>query len=225
MPPHPQGFKLTPFTPAHIPETAELLFTAKLGLTINRLLFKNWPNETVQRQHYTAVLEDTSASGIESLSVVDEVSGQVLGHLSITWRKPAGLESEDPKEESERKIRGELSEVPAFFDPEVLAAVQAAVVELGKGLEELDHLAITYIIVHPSHRGRGIGTALMNYVFEKAKALGIPITISSEPQVHKFFKKHGFQDTKRNVDFELEKWAPPFSGFGTFRLAGMIWYP
>jgi N-acetylglutamate synthase-like GNAT family acetyltransferase len=83
---------------------------------------------------------------------------------------------------------------------------------------------ITYIIVSPTHRGRGIGKMLMEYVLEKAKSLDIPVALSSEPQVYSFFRRWGFEDTK-HVDFDLAKWAPPYSGFGVFRLAGMIWYP
>jgi N-acetylglutamate synthase-like GNAT family acetyltransferase len=64
----------------------------------------------------------------------------------------------------------------------------------------------------------------MEYVIDKAKTLNIPVALSSEPQVYSFFKKWGFEDTK-HVDVDLAKWAPPYSGFGIFRLAGLIWYP
>ncbi|KAL2793937.1 hypothetical protein BJX66DRAFT_351492 [Aspergillus keveii] len=219
-PPQSPSYILTHFTPSHIPQTSELLFSSKLGLTINRLLFKNWPNEAVQRRNYTAVLESLPRSGVEALSVLDEDSGEVLGHLSLTRKMPAERKEEDKGEEKAVKEQ----EVPDIFTPEVLSAVQAAVSELSSGLEGVDHLEITYIIVSPTHRGRGIGKMLMEYVLEKAKTLDIPVALSSEPQVYSFFRRWGFEDTK-HVDFDLAKWAPPYSGFGVFRLAGMIWYP
>ncbi|KAL3490071.1 hypothetical protein BJX62DRAFT_207940 [Aspergillus germanicus] len=212
------SYILTPFTPSHIPQTSELLFTSKLALTINRLLFKNWPNEAVQRRNYTAVLDSLPRSGVEALSVLDEDSGEVLAHLSLTRKRAV----EKGNKEEEKAV--EEQEVPDFFDPEVLSAVHAAVAELSCGLEGVGHLEITYIIVSPTHRGRGIGKVLMKYVLDKAKSLNIPVALSSEPQVYSFFKKWGFQDTK-HVDFDLVRWAPPHSGFGVFRLAGMIWYP
>ncbi|CEL10582.1 hypothetical protein ASPCAL13699 [Aspergillus calidoustus] len=215
------SYTLVPFSPSRIPQTAELLFTSKLGLTINRLLFKNWPNEEIQRRNYTAVLEGQPRSGSEALSVLDEVSGEVLGHLSITRKRPL----QEKKDNIEEEKAGEgKQEVPDFFNPEVLAAVQSAVGELSSWLDGVDHLEITYIIVAPAHRNHGIGRMLMEYVLDKAKSLNIPVSLSSEPQVYAFFKKWGFQDTK-HVDFDLAEWAPPHSGFGIFRLAGLIWYP
>ncbi|KAJ0422004.1 hypothetical protein BJY00DRAFT_311406 [Aspergillus carlsbadensis] len=223
----PPSYKLTPFDASHIPQTAELLLASKLGLTINRLLFNNWPNEAVQRRNYTAVLENLSGSGIEALSVLDERSGDVVGHLSITRKMPVqgmSMSMGASEEEEEDGLRKAPQDVPDFFNREVLAAVQAAVTELSSGLEDVDHFEITYIIIAPTHRTHGIGKMLMEYVFEKAKSLNIPVAVSSEPQVYSYFKKWGFEDTT-HVDFDLAEWAPPYSGFGIFRLAGMIWYP
>jgi hypothetical protein len=143
------SYTLTPFSPTHIPQTSELLFTSKLGLTINRLLFKNWPNEAVQRRNYSSVLESLPRSGVEALSVLDEDSGEVLGHLCIT-RKRAVEKKEENKGE-EKAV--EEQEVPDFFNPEVLSAVQAAVSELSSGLS-VDHLGTLQIpsSVPKSHR-------------------------------------------------------------------------
>jgi hypothetical protein len=139
------SYTLTPFTPSHIPQTSELLFTSKLGLTINRLLFKNWPNEEVQRRNYTAVLESLPRSGVEALSVLDEQSGEVLGHLSLTRRRAVEIKSKEEKKEEEEKGGDGKQEVPDFFNPEVLSAVQAAVAELSSGLEGVDHLGTSLI--------------------------------------------------------------------------------
>jgi hypothetical protein len=58
--------------------------------------------------------------------------------------------------------------------------------------------------------------------FDRAKAEGVPLALCSEPAAYDFFVKLGFRDT-RHVDIDLSKWAPAYSGFGMFRLAGMIW--
>lgn len=62
----------------------------------------------------------------------------------------------------------------------------------------------------------------MEHVFDKAKAAGVPVMLSTEPQVYDLFIRYGFKHTK-HVDFDLAKWAPPYSGFGIFRLAAMVW--
>lgn len=83
---------------------------------------------------------------------------------------------------------------------------------------------ITYIVIKSEYRHHGIGKDLMDYVFNKARSAGVPVAVSAEPQIYEFFKKYGFHDTK-HVDFDLAQWAPPHSGFGIFRLAGLIWHP
>ncbi|KAL2830968.1 hypothetical protein BJY01DRAFT_254466 [Aspergillus pseudoustus] len=219
------SYKLILFDPAHITETAELLYISKLGLTINRLLFKDWPNEAMQRKNYTSVIENLPGSEFEGITAVDEVSGEVLAHLAIRRKTPVANNDEEEKGKGGAAAAAPAApEIPEFFNAEVFSAVRAAVSELSQGLEEVDHLELTYIVVKPAHRGRGIGKALMEFVFERAKALGIPIAVSAEPQLYEYFKKRAFTD-RHHVDFELAKWAPPYSGFGTFRLAGLMWYP
>jgi hypothetical protein len=60
--------------------------------------------------------------------------------------------------------------------------------------------------------------------FDNAKAEGLPLVVCSEPEAHDFFLALGFKDT-RHFDIDLSKWAPAYSGFGMFRLFGMIWSP
>ena len=81
---------------------------------------------------------------------------------------------------------------------------------------------MTYIYVEPLSRKHGIGSQSMQICFDRAKAERVPLFLSSEPEAYDFFVKQGFRDT-RHVDFDLSKWAPAYSGFGIFRLAGMIW--
>lgn len=76
----------------------------------------------------------------------------------------------------------------------------------------------------PEYRHRGIGKNLMDYVFNQARSAGVPVAVNAEPQIYEFFKRYDFHDTK-HVDFDLAQWAPPYSGFGIFRLAGLIWQP
>ncbi|KAL4749892.1 hypothetical protein BDW72DRAFT_204334 [Aspergillus terricola var. indicus] len=185
----------------------ELLFTSKLSLTINRLLFNDWPNEAAQRRNYRAALaqQDFESGDRESLGVIDNASGKLIGWLALRRRQP------------------ELSDAE-HFNPDVYNAVMKAVRELSStDLEAKEHYEVVYIAVDRAFRRRGIGRDLIRHVFAKAKA-GAPVAVSSEPQAYAFFTKMSFEETK-SVEMDLAQWAPPYSGFGAFRLSSMIWNP
>lgn len=61
----------------------------------------------------------------------------------------------------------------------------------------------------------------MQLSLDKAKAEGLPLVAKVEPGAYTFFVKHGFKDTKYG-DIDLSTYAPAYTGFGLFRLAGMI---
>ncbi|KAJ1714208.1 acyl-CoA N-acyltransferase [Aspergillus flavus] len=200
-----------------IPALGELLYTSKLALTINRLLFKNWPNEATQRQNYLGALEGIDVDSPKSRTVVDNDTGEVIGHLALNRRRPV---------EKLEQSQGETKKpyLPNFFAPEVVTAVLEAVATINEEVKTFDRYEITYIVVKPEYRHRGIGKDLMDYVFNQARSAGVPVAVNAEPQIYEFFKRYDFHDTK-HVDFDLAQWAPPYSGFGIFRLAGLIWHP
>ena len=80
---------------------------------------------------------------------------------------------------------------------------------------------IIFLAVKQSHKRRGIGKTLMKAAMDRAVEEGIPVATQSEPAAYQFFKSLGFTDTV-GADFDLAKFAPPNSGFGNFRLQGMI---
>ncbi|OGM42254.1 hypothetical protein ABOM_009044 [Aspergillus bombycis] len=217
------GYTIRPVELSDIPALGDLLYTSKLALTINRLLFKSWPNEAAQRQNYLNAVEGIEVDSPESRTVVDNVSGEVIGHLALNRRRPV---------EDSKQPRGGIKrqDLPDFFTPEVVTAVLEAVAKINQ--ESLQKMAnmllslseITYIVVKSEYRHRGVGKDLMDYVFDKARSADVAVAVSAEPQIYEFFKKCGFHDTK-HVDFDLAQWAPPHSGFGNFRLAGLIWHP
>jgi hypothetical protein len=61
----------------------------------------------------------------------------------------------------------------------------------------------------------------MKLCLDRAKTEGLPLVAKVEPGAYEFFLKHGFKDTKHG-DIDLSKFAPPYTGFGSFRLSGMI---
>lgn len=83
---------------------------------------------------------------------------------------------------------------------------------------------INHIFVKEPYRLRGIGTQLMHQLIEKSEETKIPIFIKTEPEAYKFLLRMGFKDTK-HVDEDLSKWSEEYTGYGIFRLSGMIRIP
>lgn len=64
---------IVPVTAQDLPTMAKLLCDSKLQLTINRLLFKDWPNEAAQVPNYTRAVEGSFKDpSVESFKVVDD---------------------------------------------------------------------------------------------------------------------------------------------------------
>lgn len=121
----PQNYTFRPVQSSDAAVLGGILYRSKRALTINRLLFNDWPNEAIQLQNYTSTIEGMDDTMADSLSVVDNDSGDVIGLLALTRKKQA------PAGESEKKAAdASQEEAPGFFNAEVLGAVMAAVDEL-----------------------------------------------------------------------------------------------
>ena len=71
-----------------------------------------------------------------------------------------------------------------------------------------DYLVIWKLEVLEKYRGRGFGTALIDYV----KKQGMPIKAISRQNARSFFEKHGFETLKYDIERDLADDA-------------LIWYP
>lgn len=83
---------------------------------------------------------------------------------------------------------------------------------------------LVYICVEPRFQRHGVGAKLVQLGFDRARAENIPFALCAEAPAHEFYVKLGFKETQR-ADIDLSKYAPAYSGFGIFRLTGMVWYP
>jgi hypothetical protein len=112
-----------------LPTLATLVAASKLSLTINRLLFKNWPNHTAQKPLYTAAIEGGFANpSVTNLKAVSEETGEIIAYLGLTRKRSAVTEEEV------KKSPGNLtSNVPNGIVPDVLKEVVRAVGEAEEG--------------------------------------------------------------------------------------------
>jgi GNAT superfamily N-acetyltransferase len=83
---------------------------------------------------------------------------------------------------------------------------------------------LIFIVVEQPYRGNGPGSKLLRYAVAEAKVASIPFCVCSEPAARPLFDKHNFLE-EVHADMDLSARAPPYTGFGVFRLTGMVWRP
>ncbi|WAO96772.1 N-acetyltransferase domain-containing protein [Fusarium falciforme] len=211
------AISILPVAGSDLPMLAEFVHSSKLSLTINRLLYLDWPNDAAQKPQYRRAVESSFNNDmVQCLKAVDEESNELVGYLVLTPKTPV-----EARKDTETGSDVEEQGVPDGMHAGVWSAVTNAAAEINRETASLDHLELTYIYVKPSHRQKGIGSLLLQEAFRRAHAGRVPLALCSEPAAYSFYKNRGFQETK-HVDIDLRLWAPPYTGFGIFRLSGMI---
>ncbi|KAI0206890.1 hypothetical protein F4808DRAFT_454805 [Astrocystis sublimbata] len=215
--------QLAPITVDDIPLVSSFLQDSKLQLAINRFVIKDWPNPSFQNAHYTKAIQGGLTNPQTTcLKVVNEVSQQAVAYLFYTRENTKKQShSENPGGSDVGDEKRNKKEVPDGIVPDVYWAVTDAFEELQSDFGTEDFIGVTHIYVEPSSRQQGIGTWLLNVAREHAIEQKLPFRIIAEPNHHKFFENRGFEDV-RSVDIDLTRWAPPLSGYGTFRISSML---
>lgn len=129
-------YSIVPITPQDVATIALHVWTSKQSLTINRVLFKDWPNEAAQKAVYAAGVESQFKNPqCQTWKAVDDESGEIVGHVVLTRNQAVSRDSSS--EGNDRKQ--DEKEIPSDFRPEVFKAVTEAFIEINKVSEELDH--------------------------------------------------------------------------------------
>ncbi|KAJ5120166.1 hypothetical protein N7448_010835 [Penicillium atrosanguineum] len=213
------NYTIAPVLESDLPFLANFLHVAKLSLSINRLIFKDWPNDAVQMQMYTgAVRGGFSDPSMESFKAVDSDSDEIIGYFALARKQPVEETSVDAENKDSNQV------IPDGLNPGLFEEVVKATDQISKKVEAMDRFELVYMCVKPSCQRNGIGSKLVQLGFDRAKAEGIPLAVCAEAPAYGFFVKLGFKDTT-HCDMDLRRYAPANSGFGIFRLSGMIWRP
>lgn len=110
--------------------SADLIHASKLSLTINRLLYKNWPaTETQKAQCLYAVTNASHDPTIESFKVEDPDTKELTGYLALSRKQP--------KEGKQAPILA--ANADGKFEQGILEWVNAASQELLGEFEGVDH--------------------------------------------------------------------------------------
>lgn len=115
-------YSVLPLLLEDVPTLAEFVQESKLCLTVNRLLFKNWPAYDVQKEHYgKGVCPNFDDPLVTRFKVIHNDSKEVVGHLVVTRVKPVEAKPDDASSSAS---------APDYFDAGVLAEVKRMVSEL-----------------------------------------------------------------------------------------------
>ncbi|KAK4698084.1 hypothetical protein P7C71_g96, partial [Lecanoromycetidae sp. Uapishka_2] len=90
------------------------------------------------------------------------------------------------------------------------------------------YIHIGTVVVHPSHQGKGVGSALVRFATSKADSNQDPCWIQSSPAAHGVYYHCGFRDVGR-LEVDLREFADGGSegkeGWGIFEFVYMLRLP
>jgi hypothetical protein len=133
---------MSPVTEQDIPIVSRAVYSSKLPLTINRLLYKNWPNEDAQMKQGTNAVTSSLKNPLTEIfsKVVDGETGEIVGHVVLTRQVPAPTKVEDKEKDELKEKNEQASAVPEGMDERVIAAVVKGTMELRQEMEKIEHL-------------------------------------------------------------------------------------
>lgn len=129
-----------------LPFLANFIFSAKLSLSINRLLYQPWPNQAIQHEQYTRAVEGAYAdSAMECFKATDDDSNAIIGYIVFERKTATKGDSAAP---GQSKTSGTTSggNTPKGMNPGVLAEVSAANIDIRKAIENIDRYGMSSVL-------------------------------------------------------------------------------
>ncbi|KAL1857233.1 hypothetical protein Plec18167_004711 [Paecilomyces lecythidis] len=154
---------------------------------------------------------------MECFKATDGDLNAIIGYIVLARKTATKGDSMAPGQSADNGYN-----VPEGINPGLLAEVSAANISISQATENIDRYELIYMCVEPSYQRQGVGSSLLQLGFDRARAEGLPLVVAGEAPAYGFFDTVGFKET-RHIDIDLRKYTPANSGFGNFRLTGMIW--
>jgi hypothetical protein len=123
-----------PATSSDLPTIANFVRASKLSLTVNQFLYNDWPNEAAQLAQSTQAVEGGFRDpNSETFKVVNNSSGDIVGHLVLSRKTP--------EPEAATKSNPHQGTVPDGMDPEFFAVIVKAASTIVEPMKDRDHLS------------------------------------------------------------------------------------
>lgn len=71
-----------------------------------------------------------------------------------------------------------------------------------------DHLYVDELVIHPDYQNRGIGTAALRAIMDRAEQLGVPVRLQTRHvnRARHLYRKVGFREIGQTVTHVLFEW-------------------
>ena len=143
----PSNCKILPVSSADVPTLTNLLHASKLSLSINRLLWTDWPNEKAQKAAYggavSGALDNPSAT---SLKAVDDHTGDTIGYIAFERKHPSP--SHDDALESSQNAH--KPQGPDGANPDVIAELGRALPIVAGEVQGIDRYGLCPFLFCPN---------------------------------------------------------------------------
>lgn len=140
------NYQISPVESADLPFLVKFIHSAKLSLSINRLLYQPWPSKDVQRNQYAKAVEGAFGdSSMESFKATDKESNEIIGYIVL--EKQTGVQ-EQPTTAFEDAETSPEQKFPKEMNPGLLAEVSRANTKLKKATEHLDRVGKSLKDIH-----------------------------------------------------------------------------
>lgn len=144
-------YSISPVSSSDLPTLASFTHTSKLALSINRLIFKQWPNEALQRTLYTnAVNSAYEDPSMECFKAVEEESNEIIGYFVIARKQPVSSKGESAADANDQNASGG-QDIPDGLNPGLLTEVNNATAQIAKdtdGIERFGKSFLTYLFIY-----------------------------------------------------------------------------
>jgi GNAT superfamily N-acetyltransferase len=134
---------------------------------------------------------------------VDDPLGRIVGASDWEFHPKDRTEAELAAEEEEGKKDG----LPPDCNPELMMAFFSAISKASKPhLGGKAHVRLHILVTLPKHHRRGIGAKHLNWGFEQADKLGLPVWLEGSPMGTPLYTRTGFE-TVGWLDFDAREWG------------------
>ena len=135
---------ISPVQPTDLEDCVELTHASKLSLSINRLLWNDWPATSAQKFVCRRAIEASIGTGNNPrvLKAVDPKTGKLVGSLTLS-RRGKNTTREENAEEGGKENEKEEVDWPKELNMGVLEMVNWAVGVCAEPTKELDHIGMS----------------------------------------------------------------------------------
>jgi len=212
-------------------EAIARLFALSWTSPFSRLQFGNVDMESLAGAMAPQIAEHMTRPGARYIVLEDQEKGEIASvaqwSLPLDDKAPDGGKKETPEEEAERQeMVDELyrKKLPENSNRDLIMEFTFGLRQLRKeALGDRKHYLLANLATHPSYRGQGLATKLIEWSFVRADEKGFVVYLETalDNAALQLYKRVGFKEVVSYTIEDLSK----YGGEGSKTHVGLIRYP